>query len=327
MKTIAFNIAKFIVSIALAAWVLSMVGFSSVYQHITGIGWVAFTSATLILVLHVVVVAPRWAEILRSYSVEVFAHRLVPVVLFTHFLNQSLPFGIAGEVARSWQLLQAGVAKSAAIRSVILDRLFGLVALVVPLVIGLPFFALQTNNAAISAGLAALLVASGLAFVVIGLFCPVRSPSTLKAILWSVLLYNEMGALLRTSRTAFHIVALSVLGQLLPILACVMFSLSIAPSVPWIALLVVVPVSLLASLLPVSWAGWGIRELTFVELLSSLGCDSGEAFAISVLLGLALTVSGLLAGALYFTIPARLRAISLIKSGPAAGSPASIGTI
>jgi uncharacterized membrane protein YbhN (UPF0104 family) len=51
--------------------------------------------------------------------------------------------------------------------------------------------------------------------------------------------------------------------------------------------LVLMPVVVLASTLPISIGGWGIREGVTVSVLALVGVSSAEALALSILLGLA----------------------------------------
>ena len=53
--------------------------------------------------------------------------------------------------------------------------------------------------------------------------------------------------------------------------------------------------SLIASRLPISVAGWGVREGVLVSFLSAYGIAAEEAFAMSVIYGLAELAAALLA--------------------------------
>jgi uncharacterized membrane protein YbhN (UPF0104 family) len=53
---------------------------------------------------------------------------------------------------------------------------------------------------------------------------------------------------------------------------------------------------LLIVMIPVSLAGWGVREASLIALLAPLGVDSKDAFLIGILFGLMGLVSALPGG-------------------------------
>ena len=64
--------------------------------------------------------------------------------------------------------------------------------------------------------------------------------------------------------------------------------------------MIVPPVSLI-QLLPISLAGWGVREVVLVIALASFGVPAEAALATSVLLGLCLIIIGVPGGLLWLT--------------------------
>ena len=62
---------------------------------------------------------------------------------------------------------------------------------------------------------------------------------------------------------------------------------------------VLVPLVMVASAIPISVAGWGVREGAMVAALGLVGVSQAEAFAVSLLLGLMLILVGLPGGVLW----------------------------
>jgi hypothetical protein len=62
---------------------------------------------------------------------------------------------------------------------------------------------------------------------------------------------------------------------------------------------VIVPPVTLVQLLPVSLAGWGVREMALVVMLASFGVPAEAALATSLLLGLCLIIDGLPGGLIW----------------------------
>jgi hypothetical protein len=63
--------------------------------------------------------------------------------------------------------------------------------------------------------------------------------------------------------------------------------------------LILVPLILVVSMIPISFAGWGIREGAMVVGLGFVGVASADALAISVAFGLAQIAIGLPGGAFW----------------------------
>ena len=64
---------------------------------------------------------------------------------------------------------------------------------------------------------------------------------------------------------------------------------------------VIAPPVILIQLVPVSLAGWGVRELGFVVVLAGFGVPAEAALAASLLFGLCMIVVGLPGGLLWLT--------------------------
>jgi uncharacterized membrane protein YbhN (UPF0104 family) len=71
--------------------------------------------------------------------------------------------------------------------------------------------------------------------------------------------------------------------------------------------ILLLPLVLLLSLLPISIAGWGVREGTMIACLSLVGVDAASAFAVSALLGLTYVLSGLPGGLVWLLSGAKTR--------------------
>jgi hypothetical protein len=81
---------------------------------------------------------------------------------------------------------------------------------------------------------------------------------------------------------------------------CIARSLGIAVGpVPMIA---VISIMTLVVALPISVAGWGVREISLVALLGLLGVDREAALALSVELGLITTLLSLPGGVVWLTL-------------------------
>jgi uncharacterized membrane protein YbhN (UPF0104 family) len=121
-------------------------------------------------------------------------------------------------------------------------------------------------------------------------------------------LVAELAALSREGRRLFArparsaaIVGLSVVTVGFAILAVMLVAGSLGVDLPFLTWLAIVPPVTLIQLVPVSLAGWGVRELGFVVVLAGFGIPAEAALAASLLLGLCLIAVGLPGGLLWLT--------------------------
>jgi uncharacterized protein (TIRG00374 family) len=109
--------------------------------------------------------------------------------------------------------------------------------------------------------------------------------------------YIEHGRLLCLSKeVAPKIIGLSVIIQIFSVLSVFLIGSALGISLSIIGILIVVPLSILTMALPISFAGWGVREGAMITGFSLLGVSSEIAFSISILYGFGLALTGLIGG-------------------------------
>ncbi len=96
----------------------------------------------------------------------------------------------------------------------------------------------------------------------------------------------EVESLWRDKALLVQLVGVSVLGHLFLCLAIWFTALAIGVASPLLGTLAVLPAVLLAASLPVSIAGWGVREGGMVVGLGLLGIATSDAALVSVFFGL-----------------------------------------
>jgi hypothetical protein len=89
--------------------------------------------------------------------------------------------------------------------------------------------------------------------------------------------------------------------QLLLVVAIFLCAQGMSVHLDFGAALLVIPTVMLVSMIPISFAGWGVREGAMVLGLGVLGISEHDALAISVAFGLLQIIVGLPGGALWWT--------------------------
>lgn len=212
------------------------------------------------------------------------------------FLNQGLPTSIGGDTLRVLDVASRGFRKRDALYGVGLDRIVGLGAL-----ISLTFFAYLGNPDLLPPQVYRpifLLIAFGL----IGLL----SLSFLRHVAW--LKHHTKLRLLWIMSARFHQAfsahrpSLIVLSLVIPLLAMLsFFSLGWALGLRYdiMTYFAIVPPAIVLTVIPISVAGWGVREGALVSLFSLVGADKSAVLMMSLLYGLTLVIVGLPGLAVY----------------------------
>jgi glycosyltransferase 2 family protein len=302
-------LAKGAISVALI-WLLARNrDLASILRRMLEVEPGLLAAAGLLLFALSLPIALRWSAILRRLRAPLGVARAFPLVLIGSFFNMTLPSSIGGDAMRIWLAHRAGVAGRAAVTSVLIDRLAGLAALLILVAMGLPALFARVADPAIRLGVVGLLMAGccGLAFLMLLDHIPLRLiPARLGRLkpLQSAFAFSaELRSVLLAPRAAVPVILLSLLNQLGYVAAVWLLARGLSIPVGPTECLIVVPFAILAAMLPVSIAGWGMREGAFVAGFGFLGIASGQALSLSLLLGLLTILVSLPGGAIWLLLP------------------------
>jgi len=251
------------------------------------------TAAVGLAVVDRILMAHRWHLLIRVVPEgrRVRFPDTLRVSLATTFLGNFLPNSVGAEAVRVFELSRLGFRRSAAFASVLMDRILGVVSmLLAALAGGLLAPRLLTDRAvAIPLGLTA---AASIATALL-LFSPPAAvltrralasvlPPRLNAIADRLLSATlEHGA---SHRTMAVVLGESVGVQLLRISQAFVVGRAIAIHAPFSVYLALVPLALLVLLLPVSVGGMGTGQAAFMLLFGRVGVPGAEAFTLGTLL-------------------------------------------
>jgi uncharacterized membrane protein YbhN (UPF0104 family) len=272
---------RIVVGIAILAFVVSRADF-----HALTIQWRPFLIAGLVLVVLCLFVAQglsalRWKIILGPDSPP--WRLLFRLYLIAAFFSLFLPTSIGGDAVRAVAANRAG-STGRVVGSVLLDRLFGVVALVVFAAIGLaiaPAPDLQVDRAA--------LFRPKIVIGLLGAFL------LLAALAW--MLRRRLASLLAVGRQMRDVVielwrepsrfgAALLVGfavQGMYILAWLSLSELLKLPIPPSSQLVSVPIVSLSAMIPITLSGVGLREGAWTLLLRRFGISPADAVAYSLL--------------------------------------------
>jgi hypothetical protein len=258
----------------------------------------------LLLLTQIFLLALRWGRIVTACGADLPLGRLFRLSMIAIFFNQTLPSSVGGDAMRIWLVGKQTNWRIAAY-SVFLDRVVGVVALAAIVVVCLPWSLDLVRD---PVGRGALLVI-GLGSLAAGLVFIALAWDKLRILQrWSLTRHLVAAAeialaILRSPRDLISISVLSVLIHLLSAAAasCAAYSvganLSLANS-----LFLVLPV-ILISIVPISIAGWGVREGAMVAAFAYAGLPQSDGLIVSLLFGAGFLVLGMAGGLVWIFDP------------------------
>ena len=254
-----------------------------------------------ITVPQVVLSAWRWRFTARRLGAVLGLGQAIREYYLATFLNQVLPGGVTGDATRA---LRHGVSRrrempdgqdsgrtmGPAVRAVVLERASGQAALLLVVLAGAAFW--PRGGLGLPAVEPGDLVVAGLA--ALGLLAVLGGMMGIGAVRRQV---RHLGV---DARRAFAVpgpLIVQMGGSLLVVASYIavyaLAARAIGIELPGYALVTVVPVVLFSMVIPVSVAGWGVREAVAALLAQVAGLGITEAVGVSVAYGLLVLVSAL----------------------------------
>jgi glycosyltransferase 2 family protein len=281
--------------------VLSHVDLAPVAARLRRLGPLEVALAILPFALQMVLAAERWRVICDRLGV---ALRFVPalqIVTIGTFFNQTLPSAVGGDAMRVWLLVRDRVTFGKAVNTVLCDRVFALVVLIGLSTATLPLFYRHVADPSARYGVTAF-IAIGLAGVAVFLVFGTQIAHLLRR--WKFSrpfgeLAHDFHRLFTAPAVTASLATWSLTIHLLTVLAAWVLARVLAIDASLLDCLIVIPPVVLVMMLPVSIAGWGLREGAMVVGFGFVGIRPSDALAISICFGLASIIIGLPGGLLW----------------------------
>ena len=287
MRRILLSTAKILISAALLYFALRKVNLSDLVSRINIASLVWIGLAIVVTFLQIFAGVLRWREIGAECGAPLATNQAMRFNLIGTFFNQTLPSSIGGDAVRLWLVARGGAGWRAATYSIFVDRAIGLIALAIIIVASLPWsYRLITDpngrSALLLVDFAAL--AGGVGFLVLGRL----QWSWLKR--WWATHHLHACAVI-ANRVIFSrkrgpkIAVLSLLVHVLTVVIAWCVVQSIAAPVVFSQIFQLVPPVMLITMLPISIAGWGVREATMGLAFGYAGLFTNEGVNVSLLFG------------------------------------------
>lgn len=257
--------------------------------------------AFFLYILSLGIRAYRWLVLVRGLNLSVPFGRLLRLYFVGAFFNAFLPSTYGGDVVRALELTQ-DTDSSAAVGTVLLDRMTGLLVLFVMGLIVLPF-----HTAYMEPWLVWLLLAvAGGGLVLGGLVLEGRFLRRLTAWLPAGLSLAGQGQIARVYaavtgcgwRAVLNACGVSVVFNLVNVLINWLCGQTVGAEINLGYFFAVTPLLSVSGMIP-SIGGWGVREAVSTAIFAPTGAGANIAAALAMALGIVTLATGLVGGVLY----------------------------
>ncbi len=281
---------KVVVSVGLLYVLLARTDLSRLWTHMRSASpaWLVF--ALVLYLLMILLSGWRWRLLLSAQHIAVPFRRLVNSYLVATFFNNFLPSNIGGDVIRITDTAAQAGSKTLATTIVLMDRGLGLLGLLAIAALGSSVASTIGGKPPVLASMLWLALVGGLAVAAAAVLLPggvarLLSPLRLIHQEWVGERIGRLTGALTRFRNAPGALVTCLLGAVLVQAVLVAFYVAIVRSmdIPVSAwhLAVIVPISFVVQMAPVSLNGFGVREATFTYYFSRIGLPIESALVVS----------------------------------------------
>jgi uncharacterized protein (TIRG00374 family) len=325
-------VLRVLVSALLIGWIVRQIDWREFIATVTDAVPLYLILSLLVSPLLVLISALKWLLLLRARRLQVGLATCFRLYLVGYFFNNFLPTNVGGDVVRGFILGRRTGGQAAAMASVFLERFTGITALVVMALLALPLGPDALYDIRISLSVGAVVLAwAGLLWAVLDrrvldftrkrLHLPFMGKVV--RLQEAIAVYRGHGGVLAAC------LGLSVLFYVLAAFNVLVSARAFGAALSVSDAVLVTPVILLISMLPITLGGLGLAEWAYLFALGKVGVSPEAALSAALLMRLKSVLLGLIGGADHAV---RLEAAPLQQgeaatalAGPPGTGPSSAG--
>ncbi len=242
----------------------------------------------------------RWHHIRTAISGSSDAARTTLIYYASSFFNVIMPSTVGSDVARGWLAKQSGSVLSDVVYGVLADRIMSLAGITLLVASTLPLLAAYLGmDPRWGLVLAVLVWSMAIAcYLMLRLLTSALGSVAHVRLIGSII--HAVGKIAGKHRQVILALLWAIAAHVAYATATYALAVGLGIHISWLACLVLVPLVLFISTLPISLGGWGIREVSMATVLALAQVENAPAIVLSIQLGLMTTIVSLGGGAVYF---------------------------
>ncbi len=285
-------LARIIITIALLTLIFRNIEFESVKDIILQANIKLLIVAVLFQLLSTLLAGYRWGRVMKSLNFGQKSKFYMRSYFKGSFFNQGLPTSIGGDAVRVLDVAGNGHRKRDAFIGVFIDRILGLSGLLVLNLVANYFLpGLLPENLFLMIN---IIVLTGLlGFISFIYIHKIKALYKGRLLAYILRVSEYLNNILHDVRSiSFHLIV-GVLIHLFSIINIYLVGQSVGLEYDLLTIAVIVPPVILLTLIPVSLAGWGIREGAMIGLFGLIGGAATTILSMSILYGIILIIASL----------------------------------
>lgn len=289
-----FFVGKVAVSGLLIWWLLDRVDVGPVLESVGQMSPGFIVLALAVSFLGTLALTLRWIVVSRVLEMPLTIHRATWLTFVGLFFGQTLPSTIGGDVVRIWFLRRDGIPTDQAAITVILDRFCALASSLILVGLTLPILFSLVGDPAARWSMPVLVVLglAGIGFLLL-LGGRLGDFAGRWRIMRPFVAFGTAGLRFVSSGSpAAAALALALVINFSTILTIWLIGVAISAELSLIHCLVMVPPVIFISMVPISIAGWGVREGAMVAAFGFVGVPAADALVVSLTFGVLLAITG-----------------------------------
>ncbi|MBL4719538.1 MAG: flippase-like domain-containing protein [Alphaproteobacteria bacterium] len=298
MKQWSFLFVKAAFTAGLIWWLVGRIGWDAVFARLQGLDVGLLSLAVLAVIVSYSLLIVRWWAVNKGISIALSFSQTIRLSWIGAFFSQTLPSTMGGDAVRIYYLFRSGETLVRATSSLVLDRVCGLSGLLLIVLFSLPQIFEYAPTGPARWGIAAVVAIGALAVAVLVLIGHYRIGGLDRWAMTAPIaaVARDAAALFSAPLALAIAIGVGVCIQLSIVVAVWLIGWSMGGVLSLAQSVAFVPPVVLAATMPISIAGWGVREGAMVVALGYVGVSAPDAVALSVALGLVMIVAGLPGG-------------------------------
>lgn len=296
MTKLALRIA---VSVAVLGVLFWQTGFRDVARVVTSVEPLWLVAAFLLYNTGQVTSALRWHLFARAVGFRSPRIEYIRIYFIGMFFGLAIPSTIGTDGVRALYLGREPAGRTLALSTVVGDRVVGIVTLLAISALALAFGPRGELPPLLALGLGALASITLLAWIGAPALTALLPPQNRLR----QLVQDDLLPLFQRPALLTRVVIASGLVHFLHIAAQKMLADALGLEISWGFIAIYHPLIVLATAIPITIGGFGLREATYALLLPYAGIAPDDAIALSLLWWAVGALGGLFGGILYATVP------------------------
>lgn len=282
---------RFFVSLILVGIILYCVDINTILKCIHTANPIYVCLATIIAFISWGVVSYKWQILLRVLGISLRFKRLLALNFIAVFYSLFLPGQVSGDIVKGIKLNTEGIPLPPVITSIAADKLSSLFTLLVIGIFGIPFYTQDLRILCVFLGL--LLIFFVFAFIILNKEALFLFEKHAKEIFISsklILIRRYLGPLWNSFKTyrdyPFFIVytlVLSFIFHLMVIGVTYLVSKGIGIDISFLEWMFIMAIVSVIQMLPISFAGIGVREGSYLFFLTHKSVINEQAVSLSLI--------------------------------------------